>query len=200
MCDDNCAVLVYYLHSSSNKLPFLHHSNISSPRWAVLRVATHDSLKTGRWLLGILLHQSLALLTLHRRYPNHLNWQNKIIFWKIQWISCHDNLTVNYSYMEINFLHTPITIQNSSAQTSMFRKPKNLRWDCFCPKYNKLSIAYSQPIRCHHICSSPTDEDEHLNQLERTFLNQSYHPTVLKLVSIRQQNLSSSTAVTFPEF
>ncbi|XP_066434994.1 zinc finger protein 154-like [Eleutherodactylus coqui] len=72
---------------------------------------------------------------------------------------------------------------NLSIQTLLYRKPIDrptyLRWDSFHPKHIKKSIVYSQAIRYNRICFITTDRDEHLYHLKRTFLNQSFHLTLI---------------------
>lgn len=110
---------------------------------------------------------------------------------------------MDYSYTEINFLDTTITIHNNSIQTSLYRKPIDrptyLRWDSFHPKHIKKSIVYSQAIRYHRICSSPADRDVHLQQLKRTFLNQGYHPTSINDQIIRATRIPRNQLLQYKE-
>ena len=96
------------------------------------------------------------------------------------------NLTLEYSK---DSMDTQITLADDNIVTSVHRKPTDnltfLNYGSFHPTHMKQSIQYSQPLRCHRICSDPVNPDTHLNILRDAHVRCGYSAHLVDSVPSR---------------
>ena len=85
---------------------------------------------------------------------------------------------INYSYKQINFLDTTVTIENNSLVTSVFTKPTDrhsfLHQKSYHPRSTKNAIPFSQALRIKRICSKDDDYKEGITKLKQQFIERGY--------------------------
>nr|XP_048707030.1 dnaJ homolog subfamily C member 15 isoform X1 [Caretta caretta]XP_048707040.1 dnaJ homolog subfamily C member 15 isoform X1 [Caretta caretta]XP_048707048.1 dnaJ homolog subfamily C member 15 isoform X1 [Caretta caretta]XP_048707056.1 dnaJ homolog subfamily C member 15 isoform X1 [Caretta caretta]XP_048707066.1 dnaJ homolog subfamily C member 15 isoform X1 [Caretta caretta]XP_048707074.1 dnaJ homolog subfamily C member 15 isoform X1 [Caretta caretta] len=94
------------------------------------------------------------------------------------------NLSLDQSTQEIHFLDTTVLISDGHINTTLYRKPADryayLHASSFYPDHTIQSIVYTQALRYNHICSNPSDRDQHLQDLYQAFLQLQYPPAEVK--------------------
>ena len=98
---------------------------------------------------------------------------------------------INYSYKQINFLDTTVTIENNSLVTSVFTKPTDrhsfLYQKSYHPRSTKNAIPFSQALRIKRICSKDDDYKEGITKLKQQFIERGYKEAELQ-VSLNKAN------------
>ncbi|CAN7939219.1 unnamed protein product [Ixodes hexagonus] len=100
----------------------------------------------------------------------------------------------SYSQNSINFLDVTVTINGSSLETNLYRKPTDrqqlLHFSSSHPQHCKTSIPYSQAHRYRRICSNERDFISNTDALRNTLSEQKYPKQVIDDAINRAQNLN----------
>ena len=107
------------------------------------------------------------------------------VFQKINKIHLSIKFDCKYSFSEINFLDTTITINNDLTITTKLHTKETdrnayLHYNSYHPTSMKNNIPYGQALRVKTICTNETDLSPSLHQMKEKFTNRGYPRDIIE--------------------